>query len=147
METLTIGKAAQRGGVKPETMRYYERVGLLKPSMRTEAGYRIYTDEDVERLRFIRKAQELGFALEEIRGLLGLRINNEAECSEVKAYAQHKIADIDEKMASLSRMRSVLADLVEMCEAECKPASPASDCPILAAMKTSEPDGTERRSE
>lgn len=118
-----------------QTVRYYERRGLLPQAPRSQAGYRQYGDDTVARLQFINRAQELGFQLEEIREHLELRIEHGDACTTVEAKAKAKIETFDRrKIRELERMRSVLANLVEACEAR----EPTGDCPILETLSESE---------
>lgn len=133
---LTIGQLAERAGVNIQTVRYYERRGLMPRPSRTRAGYREYRPEAADRLRFIRRAQELGFSLEEIAELLALRVKHASACAEVEARARAKIAVVDRKIAELQRMRSTLERLAAACEAH----EPTSECPILEALED-HPDG------
>ena len=133
-EWLTIGKLAQLGGVNLETVRYYEREGLLPKPPRTTAGYRVFPRDAARRLRFIKRAQELGFSLTEIRELLSLRMKSGTRHADVRSRAQAKIADIEQKIRTLQRMKSALRTLTERCEA-CAP-SPA--CPILESLEDNE---------
>ena len=134
MDGLTIGEVAQRARVHIETLRYYERQGLVASPPRSIANYRLYPEDAVRRVRFIKRAQELGFTLKEIKELLSLRVAPEAGCAEVRADAEVKIKDIDEKIGSLTAMKSVLAKLV----AECAGEGPLPDCPILEFLETKE---------
>jgi MerR family mercuric resistance operon transcriptional regulator len=131
MQRLTIGRLAELGGVKLETVRYYERRGLLPKPPRTQAGYRQFPPDTAQRLRFIKRAQELGFSLEEIRDLLALRVEPE-NCTDVRARAQAKIANIEEKMKTLAAMKSTLRNLVNQCEQ-----STSGECVILASLEDS----------
>ncbi len=130
MSRLTIGELANRAGVNRETIRYYERRRLLARPARTMAGYRVFPDDAVERLRFIKHAQALGFALEEIRELLGLRFDERSSCEQVRARAMRKLADVESKIAALKRIRRVLGRLVRACEAR----RPTAPCPILKSL-------------
>jgi MerR family mercuric resistance operon transcriptional regulator len=105
MQTLTIGKVAHQAGVGVETVRFYEREGLIVEPVRSGSGYRQYPEETVSRIRFIRHAKELGFSLREIRELLSLRVASDRSTAEVKAHAQAKIADIEQKICTLRRMK------------------------------------------
>src|SRR5262245_46602064 len=127
---LTIGQVARRVGVGVETMRFYERQGLLAEPARKESGYRQYTQEVVSRLRFIKRAKELGFSLKEIRELLTLRVAPGTTCAEVKERAEAKIADIEAKIQSLRRMKAALAKVTKQCSGR----GPTSECPILDAL-------------
>lgn len=130
MNTLTIGKLAGRAGVNIETVRYYERRGLIPKPPRRRSGYREYPDETVKRILFIRHAKELGFSLKEIHELLTLRIDPETPCYEVKNRAEAKIDDINEKIMTLQKMKKMLFKLTKACRGN----GPASECPILEAL-------------
>ncbi len=134
MKVLTIGKLARLAGVGIETIRFYERIGLIEKPPRSEGGYRLYPEEAVSRLRFIRRAKELGFTLNEIRELLSLRLDGRSRCEDVRRQAEMKIAEIREKIRTLERMESALSRLVASCEAE----RPTNTCPILEAMEGEE---------
>ena len=133
--TLTIGKLAASAGVGRETIRYYERKGLLEEPPRSEAGYRHYSSEAVDRLRFIRRAQELGFTLAEISDLLCLRIDEVSACETVEARARAKLVTGAGKIDDLRRIGEALARLVQRCEAR----QPTSECPILEELEDREP--------
>jgi MerR family transcriptional regulator, copper efflux regulator len=126
-ETMTVGIAARRAGVKIDTIRYYERRALLPKSPRTEAGYRTFTDETVQRLRFIKHAQALGFTLNEIKQLLALRFTPGRTCADVRSRAEAKTADIERKIRSLQVMKRALQQLVSACKSD----GPASKCSFL----------------
>ena len=130
MEKLTIGRLAQLGGVNLETIRYYERRGLLAKPPRTEAGYRQFSPDTAQRLRFIKRAQELGFRLDEVGELLELRHNPQSHRDDVRARATGKIADIERKIETLAAMKSVLQQLSKQCD-QCG----SDDCPILASLE------------
>lgn len=134
MTTLTIGKAAERAGVGIETVRFYEREGLIDEPPRGPSGYRQYPQSVVTRLQFIRQAKELGFTLNEIKDLLSLRLDPETTCADVKQRAEAKIADIDDKMRSLRRMKKVLDKLTKSCSGR----GSVDDCPILEALDPQE---------
>jgi DNA-binding transcriptional MerR regulator len=125
MEALTIGKVARAAGVGVESVRYYERSGLLEPPPRTRAGYRQYPPETVRRLGFIRHAQRLGFTLSEVVELLALT-EAAVPCAEVKARAIAKVAAIEEKVAALLAVKAGLLALVEQCDAVC-----TTSCTVL----------------
>jgi len=129
MEKLTTGRVAQLGGVSLETIRYYERRGLLQKPPRTDAGYRQFSPETVHRLRFIKRAKELGFSLDEIGELLALRIQPKQKRGDVRTRAEAKIADIESKIETLAAMKTVLRGLVDQCE-HCA----SDECPILASL-------------
>lgn len=130
MSELTIGQLARRAEIGVETVRFYERRGLIEDPPRRSSGYRQYPPETIDRLRFIRRAKELGFSLDEIKELLLLR-SHPAESREVaRARARAKIEDIDRRIADLSRMRQVLAELAAACER----GDETEACPILVAL-------------
>ena len=132
MDGMTRSEVAEHAGVNPETVRYYEERGLIPDPPRSAAGYRLYDDHYVRRLRFIGRAKKLGFTLEEIKSLLELRAGPEATCQDVKTRAQAKVADVEEKIADLRRIRRALGALVETCTGG---DGPTSECPILDAMQ------------
>lgn len=129
-ETLRIGEVARRGGVSVEAVRYYEREGILEPPARRASGYRAYPEEAVRRVRFVKRAQRLGFSLKAISELLALRHDPEARACEVKRTAATLVADIDERIDSLARMRDALAALEQGCSGR----GPAARCSILDAL-------------
>ncbi len=132
METLKIGQLAQRGGVGVETVRFYERQGLIDEPPRRASGYRQYAPATVARLRFIRRAKELGFSLGEIKELLDLRVSPEISTAEVKRTALAKIADLEERIATLESMKRALEEITAACSGE----GPAGSCPILDALES-----------
>lgn len=130
VEKLTISRLAQLGGVNLETIRYYERQGLLPAPPRTAAGYRVFPREAARRLRFIKRAQELGFSLNEIGELLALRIKVGAKQADMRKRAEAKITDIEQKIRTLQAMKNALRQLTERCEG----CGPLSECPILESL-------------
>ena len=130
MEALTIGRLAKLGGVNLETIRYYEREGLLPKPPRTSAGYRLFPSDSAKRLRFIKRAQELGFSLTEIRELLALRTKPGAKREQIRARVEVKIHDVDQKIRSLKAIKQVLRKLTDQCEG----CGPLSECPILESL-------------
>jgi Zn(II)-responsive transcriptional regulator len=132
---LSIGKLAKRSGVPIDTVRYYERNGLLAPRTRLASGYRRYGEDELARLRFIRKAQALGFTLKEIHSLLSLSALRDV--AQVKSAAQAKLANVETRIADLQRIRDGLALLVNACPGHGR----ATDCPILRAL--SDEDATD----
>ena len=130
MESLTIGRLARAVGVNLETVRYYERRGLLPKPPRSGSGYRLFPAEAKGRLRFIRRAQELGFSLGEIRELLSLRVAPTAKSADVRRRAQAKITDIEAKIRSLRSMKKALRELTQTCSG----CGPVRDCPILESL-------------
>ncbi len=127
---MTIGEIAKAAGVGVETVRFSERKRLLPTPRRLPSGFRQYGREAARRIRFIRRAQELGFSLAEVKQLLELRLDPRRSCAEVKSEAQAKIEEIDAKIMSLRRMRHALVDLTRSCSGE----GSTSACPILEAM-------------
>lgn len=136
-ETLRTGEVAAQAGVNIQTLRYYERRGLLEEPERRPSGYRGYPADAVRLIRFIKRAQELGFTLTEIEDLLRLRGDQESACSEVRSAAEAKIEDIEQKIRHLRAMKRALGVLVASCATERSP----RHCPILEALD----DGKERR--
>ena len=130
-KSLTIGRLAREAGINLETVRYYERRGLLPKPPRTASGYRLFPADTTVRLRFIRRAQELGFSLKEIRELLTLRLSSRTTSSEIRKRAEAKIADIEQKIKTLEAMRKSLRKLTSSC-AGC---GPISECPILEGLE------------
>lgn len=134
MDSLPSGEVAKQATVHIETLRYYERQGRIERPPRRASNYRLYPADAVRRVRFIKRAQELGFSLKDIEELLSLRAAPKAGCTEVRAHAEAKIRAIDEKIDSLMAMKNALSKLV----AECSGAGPLSDCPILEALESQE---------
>lgn len=128
MESIGIGALAKRAGVGIDTVRYYERSGLLLPRTRLASGYRRYSPGEVARLRFIRRAQGLGFTLKEVRELLAL--SRRRDVAQVKRAAQAKLRDVEQRIASLQQVRRGLVSLIETCPGHGR----AEDCPILKAL-------------
>lgn len=123
---VPIGTAAQRAGVSARMLRHYEALGLLAPVARTESGYRQYTEADVHTLRFIRRARDLGFSMDEIATLLGLWQDRHRASSQVKAIAEKHITSLNERIAAMQAMQRSLQTLVSCCQGNDRP-----DCPIL----------------
>ena len=130
MDGLTIGQVAKSAHVNVETVRYYERRGLIPVPARRPSGYRAYAPDVVRRIQFIRQAQQLGFSLQEVDDLLRLRVDPERSCIEVKRRAEGKIADIERKIEDMRRMQQALATLAEQCHGD----GPAGECPFLDAI-------------
>lgn len=130
MNGLTIGQLARQVDIGIETVRFYERRGLIEDPPRRSSGYRQYPSDTVDRLRFIRRAKELGFSLDEISELLGLRSHPAENREQVRAKARAKIDDIERRIADLTRMRHALSTLVEACEH----GHQTEPCPILNAL-------------
>jgi MerR family copper efflux transcriptional regulator len=128
MNSIGIGTLAKRAAVSIDTVRYYEKLGLLAPAARLASGYRRYGDLQVARLRFIRRAQELGFTLKDVRELLGL--SKHRDVARVKRAAEKKLHDVAQKVLALQRIEAGLTELVRACPGH----GLARDCPILKAL-------------
>ncbi len=128
---LTIGKLARQAGVSVQTIRYYERRGLILEPPRSSSGYRLYDPSAIKRLAFVRKAQVLGFSLDEVDELLSLRTRPGTTCADIQERARQKINTVDHKISELTRMRGALTTLA----ARCRGRGPTSECPILEAFE------------
>jgi Cu(I)-responsive transcriptional regulator len=126
---LTIGKLASATGVNVETIRYYERAGLVSPPARTDGNYRSYGSDDVARLRFIRRTRDLGFSLEQIRALLSIAGQRDSSCGTVDVIATEHLTEVDRKIADLTALRRELADAVTSCKG-----GTVAECRILEAF-------------
>lgn len=133
---LTIGKVAGEAAVNIQTVRYYERRGLLAPATRTDSGYRLYAPEAVRVIRFIRNAQGLGFSLEEIARLLRLRVGRTVQCGKVKKQAEARLRIVQDKIGGLRAMEEVLQRVIRTCSAR----GTTARCPILESLE----DGRKR---
>ena len=131
MECLTIGKLAKKAQVNTETIRYYERRGLISRPPRPYSGYRQYPYETFKRIDFIKRAKELGFSLKEIGDLLSLRVDPTTSGSDIKSRTETKIDDIEEKIKTLQKMKNALVDVSRACGGK----GPVSECPILEALE------------
>ena len=127
---MTIGQLAKQSGVGIETIRFYERRSLIPEPLRTASGYRQYDQAAVRRVLFIRRAQELGFTLSEIGGLMSLSVEPSASCIDVEERAEHTISRIDDQLRDLKRMRKALVSLTRDCHA----GLPTGECPILEML-------------
>ncbi len=132
METMTRGELAKKCDVNVEALRYYEKRKLIDPPKRSEAGYRLYTEEDITRIRFIKNAQTLGFSLNEILELLKLRIYKNKSCEGAMKKAQAKLEDVEIKIKTLRIIKKSLKELIKQCEE----AIPTNDCPILSKFES-----------
>jgi MerR family copper efflux transcriptional regulator len=132
--SMNIGDAAKASGVSAKMIRHYESVGLFPEARRTDSGYRQYTDKEVSTLRFIRQARDLGFSIEQIRELLGLWQNRKRPSRQVKALAQARIHELEEKLKELQSMKATLEHLVRCCRGDDRP-----DCPIIQTLESSVP--------
>ena len=135
MKSLTIGRLAKEAGVNLETVRFYERRGLLPRPPRSSSGYRLFPADAARRLRFIRRAQELGFSLKEIGELLSLRVSRKTSSAAIRARAEAKIVDIQEKIGSLQSMKKTLEKLTKVCDG----CAPLAECPILDSLERETP--------
>jgi len=135
MKSLTIGRLAREAGVNLETVRYYERRGLLPKPPRSASGYRLFPSDAAQRLRFIRRAQELGFSLKEIRELLSLRVSRTTTSRDIRARAEAKIVDIEAKIKSLESMKKTLRKVTRVCDG----CAPLARCPILESLDRETP--------
>lgn len=135
MDMLSIGQVAKRAGVGVETVRFYEREGLLEEPPRRASGYRQYPEEVVSRLHFIKRAQQLGFSLKEISELLLLRVDEQTSCDEVKQRTEVKLAEVERKMVALQRMRQALLQVHSLCAGQ----GPTGRCPVLDALNQQAP--------
>ena len=129
MTLMNIGDAAKASGVSAKMIRHYESVGLFPQALRTESGYRQYTDKEVHTLRFIRQSRALGFSIEQIRDLLGLWHNRRRSSRQVKALAQAHLEELEEKLQELQAMKTTLEHLMHCCHGDDRP-----DCPILEEL-------------
>jgi len=145
MDALTIGKVAQRAGIGVETVRYYEREGLIPEPDRSESGYRQFPPETVQRLRFISHAKRLGFSLKEIAELLALRVDTPSApaCDEVRVHAERKLREVEDRIAALRRMEGVLTELIGSCGNR----AATEACPILSSLETSGNENTAEENE
>lgn len=130
-KTYTIGQLAKVARVNTQTLRFYERKGILKPSSRLESKYRIYDEDCLKRLHFIRQAKDMGFSLDEIQSLLNLRIRSVERCNQVRSKAEQKLKDVRQRISQLKKLEKMLASLVVDCENRV-----VSDCcPIIEKME------------
>lgn len=123
---MKIGQAAAQSGLPAKTLRYYDAIGLIRPSERSETGYRLYNDQDVHLLRFVQRARSLGFTVEECRDLLDLYRDRRRTSADVQALAQARIVDIGRRLGQLRAIRESLEQLVARCQSDDRP-----ECPIL----------------
>lgn len=123
---MNIGQAARRTGLSAKMIRYYESIGLLKPASRSDSGYRLYHQDDLHALAFIKRSRDLGFSLEEVARLLTLWQDRQRASADVKALANEHIADLNRRIDELVSLRDTLSELVAHCQGDDRP-----DCPIL----------------
>lgn len=129
---LTIGKVAELAHVTADSIRYYEREGLIKPAQKSGSGYRLYTDEAIRRLSFIKQAQECGFSLSDIRELLQLRSTDKACCDDIYRVSVEKKLQLEHKIRALTAMSEALTRLIHLCSHDRKS---LDECPILGALE------------
>lgn len=129
---FTIGKVAEQAQVSSDSIRFYEREGLIKPAGKSESGYRLYTDEAIRRIGFIKHAQQCGFSLGEIRELLELRSTDSACCDDIYRVAVEKKLQLETKLKALNAMSQALTGLIDICSHDRKS---LEDCPILGALE------------
>lgn len=132
---MNIGQASKVSGVSAKMIRYYEQIGLIPPASRNASGYRAYADTDVHRLRFVRRARDLGFSVAEIGDLLSLWKDRSRQSADVKRLAQAHIAELEERIEHLRQMADTLQTLVECCAGDDRP-----DCPILSSLEQPDTD-------
>lgn len=138
---MNIGEASKASRVSAKMIRYYERIGLIPPADRTDAGYRAYSRADVHRLHFIRRARDLGFSMAEISDLLGLWHDKSRQSADVKRLAQQHIAELEGRMESMRQMVETLRTLADCCAGDERP-----ECPILHTLEQpDEADGEPER--
>ncbi|TYQ13618.1 UNVERIFIED_ORG: MerR family copper efflux transcriptional regulator [Zoogloea ramigera] len=126
---MNIGQAAAASGITAKMIRYYESIALVPPGRRSDAGYRVYSDDDLHVLRFVKRARTLGFSLEQIRELLSLWHNKARASADVKAIALGHVAELNQRIAELTEMRDTLQTLAGCCQGNDRP-----DCPILQSL-------------
>jgi MerR family transcriptional regulator, copper efflux regulator len=131
---LKVGQVALQAEVNLQTIHYYERQGLLSAPPRSATNYRLYPTDAVRRVRFIKRAQQLGFSLKEIKELLSLRAAPGTQCTDIRQRAEQKIRQLDAKMATMARMRSALAKVMKECQGDV----PVSECAILDSLDLDE---------
>jgi Zn(II)-responsive transcriptional regulator len=130
---LTIGKLAKMAHLSPDTVRHYEKEGLINPAQKSESGYRLYTDDALRRLNFVKHAQHCGLSLSEIRELLEMKRRDDSCCQDVRTVALQKKLQLESKIKALQAMSNALSSLIETCNDDAKS---LDECPILAALET-----------
>lgn len=123
---MKIGDVARQSGLPSKTIRYYEEIGLIRPAIRQDNGYRDYDDRAIRMLHFVKRARGLGFSVADCRNLLSLYQDRDRASADVKALARHRVEDIDRKVAELQDMRQALLHLIDRCQGDDRP-----DCPII----------------
>ena len=135
---MNIGQAARHSGLSAKMIRYYESIGLLKPAHRSDSGYRLYSDDDLHTLAFIKRSRDLGFSLEEVGKLLTLWQDRQRASGDVKALAREHVEQLNHKIRELTGLRDTLQELVESCQGDHRP-----DCPILRDLESGKCCSTE----
>ncbi|KXJ64078.1 MerR family transcriptional regulator [Achromobacter xylosoxidans] len=123
---MNIGQAAKQSGISAKMIRYYESIGLIGPAVRTDSGYRVYSDQDLNTLRFVRRARDLGFSVEQMNELLALWKDRSRASADVKRIALEHVDELERKAESLREMAATLKHLAQHCHGDERP-----DCPIL----------------
>ncbi len=141
VRTFKIGEVASRAKVNKETVRYYEKRGLIPEPDRRRSGYRIFTQRHIDQIKFIKRAQQLGFTLSEIKELLELRMDEDTTCSEIRDEAQKKYRDVVKKIEDLSQIKETLIGLIDSCAGD----GPKGECPILDALEGESETGKKLR--
>lgn len=131
MNSFTVSALADKAGINLETVRYYEKIGLMPKPKRKESHYRFYNEDDFARLKFITRAKELGFTLKEISNLLSLKVDSETKCGDIKNLAEEKIKDVEEKIRDLKNIKKHLEKLVTQC---INKELTSDECPILKSL-------------
>lgn len=126
---MNIGQAASASGISAKMIRYYESIGLISPAVRTDSGYRVYADKDIHTLRFLRRARDLGFSVEQMHALLGLWHDRSRASADVKRIAQEHVEALERKAEALQQMANTLKHLAQHCHGDDRP-----DCPIIASL-------------
>lgn len=126
---MNIGQAASASGISAKMIRYYESIGLITPAVRTDSGYRVYADKDIHTLRFLRRARDLGFSVEQMHALLGLWHDRSRASADVKRIAQEHVQALERKAEALQQMANTLKHLAQHCHGDDRP-----DCPIIASL-------------
>lgn len=139
--TFKIGKTARLAGVHKESIRYYERRNLIPEPDRMDSGYRLFSQRQVDQIRFIKRAQELGFTLSKIDDLLNLKIDDETTCTDIKLEAELKYTNVVSKIEDLNQIKNTLTDLIDSCSGN----GPKEDCPNLNALNGQNETGKDLR--
>ena len=128
-DLLTMGRFAEKTGCDRETIRYYERIGLVDEPSRSDAGYRLYQERDIRRLGFVLRCRQLGFSIDEVRGLLGLVDENNYSCSDIQSLTQTHLIEVRKKLKDLRTLERALKEMVASCNTNSTP-----ECPIIETL-------------